>query len=87
MRGGYKIIDLEGYTFTAGKATTVPGIHTSIEESLKPILLEGVHIGATDLKPCYISVKGGAPYTIDLPGFTMGVTASDNVTFTAKASA
>lgn len=84
MVGGYKILNFEGYTFTAGVAQVVAGLHEAIEASYKPFLVEGLTVGTTELKPEFATATGGDPYTIKLTSYTISVTTDDAVTITAN---
>lgn len=49
MKGGYKILDFNGYTFStsttsAPKSTTIDGIYDRIESSDKAFLVEGYNL-------------------------------------------
>lgn len=48
--GGYKIINLEGYSFTSNVGITVDGIFEQIESNNKPILVSGLEIDGVEVK-------------------------------------
>lgn len=75
MNGGYQIISLGNLDFSEdGTSTyTIEGIHQSIEESLKAILLTGIVIGGVELHDTFVSVTGGSPYVMSI-GNTYQVT-------------
>ena len=85
MIGGYKIISFEGLTFTAGTAQAVAGLHKRIEESMKPLLIRDLVVGAVKLKPEFATATGGNPYVIKLATYTISVATDDKVTITAHA--
>lgn len=85
MIGGYKIISFEGFTFTAGTAQAVAGLHKRIEESMKPLLIRDLVVGAVALKPEFATATGGSPYVIKLAKYTISVATDDKVTITANA--
>lgn len=85
MIGGYKIISFEGFTFTAGVAQAVAGLHKRIEESRKPLLIRDLVVGAVALKPEFATATGGNPYVIKLAKYTISVATGDKVTITANA--
>lgn len=85
MTGGYKILDFSDYTFTAGTAQTIEGIHKAVEETTKALLIENVVVGSTELKAEYATATGGSPYTIKLSTYTISIATNDSVTITANA--
>lgn len=48
--GGYKIVNLEGFSFTSGVGQTVKGIYENIENTNKPILVSGLEIDGVEIK-------------------------------------
>ena len=85
MIGGYKIISFEGYTFKAGTAQAVAGLHKRIEESRKPFLIRDLVVGSDELKPEFATATGGSPYVIKLATYTIIMATDDKVTITANA--
>lgn len=62
MKGGYQVIDLKGKSLSSS-AVTLEGIYDAVEGADAPILLEGINIGGTELKPQFVnfvSSSGGA---------------------------
>lgn len=89
MNGGYKIIDLDGYSLTiGGDSVTIPGIYNSIAVSKKVILVENLVLndeesGKIPLKSFFADFvdNGGEYVAIVLSGQTrLTITAADAVT-------
>lgn len=59
MKGGYQIVDLKGNSLSSS-AVTLEGIHDAVEGADAPILLEGINIGGTELKPQFVSFVGSS---------------------------
>lgn len=57
MKGGYQIIDLKGNSLSSS-AVTLEGISDAVEGADAPILLEGINIGGTELKPQFVNFVG-----------------------------
>ena len=71
MKGGYKILDFNGYTFSASstntpKSTTIDGIYERIEGSDKAFLVEGYNLDGVEYKAFFTAfvVAGGSFVTI-----------------------
>ena len=79
--GGYKIIDLRGRPLT-GDAQTIPGIYEEIEGNYyKSLLLSGVNVGGVERPDLYTGASlSGANYTFSAYGYTITITADDEVT-------
>lgn len=59
MKGGYQIIDLKGNSLSSS-AVTLEGIYDAVEGADAPILLEGINIGGTELKPQFVNFVGAS---------------------------
>lgn len=59
MKGGYQIIDLKGNSLSSS-AVTLEGIYDAVEGADAPILLEGISIGGTELKPQFVNFVGSS---------------------------
>lgn len=59
MKGGYQIIDLKGNSLSSS-ALTLEGIYEAVEGADAPILLEGINIGGTELKPQFVNFVGSS---------------------------
>ena len=59
MKGGYQIIDLKGNSLSSS-ALTLEGIYDAVEGADAPILLEGINIGGTELKPQFVNFVGSS---------------------------
>lgn len=91
-KGGYKIINLEDYSFTTGTAVTVKGIYDLIEETNKPILLSGLTLDTKEIPDFYVLfIVNGSDFVgfdiKDITGTTMNVnvftvTSQDKFTIT-----
>ena len=57
MKGGYQIIDLKGNSLSSS-AVTLEGIYDAVKGANAPILLEGINIGETELKPQFVNFVG-----------------------------
>ena len=71
MKGGYRILDFNGYTFStsttsAPKSTVVDGIYERIEGSNKAFLVEGYNLDGVEYKAFFtaFTVSGGSFVTI-----------------------
>lgn len=71
MKGGYKILDFNGYTFStsttsAPKSTTIDGIYERIEGSDKAFLVEGYNLDGVEYKAFFTAfvVADGSFVTI-----------------------
>ena len=71
MKGGYKILDFNGYTFStsttsAPKSTTIDGIYDRIESSDKVFLVEGYNLDGVEYKAFFTAfvVTGGSFVTL-----------------------
>lgn len=59
MKGGYQIVDLKGNSLSSS-AVTLEGIYDAVEGADAPILLEGINIGGTELKPQFVNFVGSS---------------------------
>lgn len=80
MIGGYQIIDLLGKELNSGVGMVFDGIYDAIEASRKPIMIEGLNIGGTEYKPCFVEfIANGSNYETEILGKndTIMITVSD----------
>lgn len=68
MNGGYQIINLNNLDFSDDGTSvyTIDGIHQSLEESMKAVLLTGIVIDGVEQHDCFVAVTGGSPYLLDI---------------------
>lgn len=59
MKGGYQIVDLKGNSLSSS-AVTLEGIYEAVEGADAPILLEGINIDGTELKPQFVNFVGSS---------------------------
>lgn len=88
IKGGYTILDLGGYNFTAGTAHKIDGAHGTIINSYdKPILLSGIQVGSAGMNDMFVQPARNASlgYDFTIPGYKVTVAINDNVTFAASA--
>lgn len=86
LKGGYTIIDLSGYSFTAGTPTTVAGIFNKIKDNYgKPCLFTGIKVGTAVLKDQWVNVQQIAPsaFAIYIAGYAISIGNTDAVLFMA----
>lgn len=77
MTGGYKIIDFKGVAFTLAKALKVEGIHESLEENTKPIMIQGLNVGGTEYDSVFAVAKKATPILINLTDLGLKITITD----------
>ena len=89
MKGGYKILDFNGYTFStsttsAPKSTTIDGIYNRIENSDKAFLIEGYNLDGVKYKAFFTAfvVTGGSFVTI-FNNHYITISANDKIVVTA----
>lgn len=89
MKGGYKILDFNGYTFStsttsAPKSTTIDGIYERIESSDKAFLVEGYNLDGVEYKAFFTAfvVTEGSFVTI-FNNHYITISANDKIVVTA----
>lgn len=89
MKGGYKILDFNGYTFStsttsAPKSTIIDGIYERIEGSDKAFLIEGYNLDGVEYKAFFTAfvVTGGSFVTI-FNNHYITISANDKIVVTA----
>lgn len=89
MKGGYKILDFNGYTFStsstsAPKSTTIDGIYERIESSDKAFLIEGYNLDGVEYKAFFTAfvVTDGSFVTI-FNNHYITISANDKIVVTA----
>lgn len=89
MKGGYKILDFNGYTFStsstsAPKSTTIDGIYERIEGSDKAFLIEGYNLDGVEYKAFFTAfvVTDGSFVTI-FNNHYITISANDKIVVTA----
>ena len=89
MKGGYKILDFNGYTFfffsiSAHKSTTIDGIYDRIESSDKAFLVEGYNLDGVEYKAFFTAfvVNSGSFVTI-FNNHYITISANDKIVVTA----
>ena len=89
MKGGYKILDFNGYTFytsatSAPKSTTIDGIYERIESSDKAFLVEGYNLDGVEYKAFFTAfvVTDGSFVTI-FNNHYITISADDKIVVTA----
>ena len=89
MKGGYKILDFNGYTFStsttsAPKSTTINGIYNRIENSDKEFLVEGYNLDGVKYEAFFTAfvVTGGSFVTI-FNNHYITISANDKIVVTA----
>ena len=84
MTSGYKIIDLKGKAIDTSTGTTIAGTYAQIEGAVKPILLTGLVIGTSEIKPCFVSFTlSSTDYVCRIGAGTLTVDDDDKITYTA----
>lgn len=89
MKGGYKILDFNGYTFStsttsAPKSTIVNGIYNQIRHSNKAFLVEGYNLDGTKYKPFFTSfVFTSGTFQTIFNNHYITISANDKVVVTA----
>ena len=89
MKGGYKILDFNGYTFStsttsAPKSTTIEGIYDRIENSDKAFLVEGYNLDGVEYKAFFTSfVVTGSSFVAIFNNHRITILADDEVVVTA----
>lgn len=88
MKGGYTIIDLGGYNFTAGTSHTVPGVHARIANNYgKPCQLTGIKVGSAEIKDQWLNIeKSGTSFIAQIAKYKVTITSDDGVTFETVAA-
>ena len=93
MKGGYKILDFNGYTFStsttsAPKSTTIDGIYERIESSDKAFLVEGYNLDGVEYKAFFTAfvVTDGSFVTI-FNNHYITISANDEIIVTAVTTA
>ena len=89
MKGGYKILDFNGYTFStsttsAPKSTTIDGIYDRIESSDKAFLVEGYNLDGVKYNAFFTTfvVSGGSFVTI-FNNHYITISSNDKIVVTA----
>lgn len=89
MKGGYKILDFNGYTFStsttsAPKSTIIDGIYERIESSDKAFLVEGYNLDGVEYKAFFTAfvVTDGSFVTI-FNNHNITISANDKIVVTA----
>lgn len=89
MKGGYKILDFNGYTFStsttgAPKSTIIDGIYERIEGSDKAFLIEGYNLDGVEYKAFFTAfvVTDGSFVTI-FNNHYITISANDKIVVTA----
>lgn len=89
MKGGYKILDFNGYAFStsttsAPKSTTIDGIYERIESSDKAFLVEGYNLDGVEYKAFFTAfvVTDGSFVTI-FNNHYITISANDKIVVTA----
>ena len=89
MKGGYKILDFNGYTFStsttsAPKSTTIDEIYNRLESSDKVFLVEGYNLDKVYYKAFFATfvVTGGSFVTI-FNNHYITISADDKIVVTA----
>lgn len=89
MKGGYKILDFNGYTFStsttsAPKSTIIDGIYERIESSDKAFLVEGYNLDGVEYKAFFTAfvVTDGSFVTI-FNNHYITISANDKIVVTA----
>lgn len=89
MKGGYKILDFNGYDFStsttsAPKSTTIDGIYERIESSDKAFLVEGYNLDGVEYKAFFTAfvVTDGSFVTI-FNNHYITISANDKIVVTA----
>lgn len=92
MKGGYKILDFNGYTFStsttsAPKSTIIDGIYEQIESSDKAFLIEGYNLDGVEYKAFFTAfvVTDGSFVTI-FNNHYITISANDKIVVTAVAA-
>lgn len=89
MKGGYKILDFNGYKFytstsAVSRSTTINGIYDRIESSDKAFLVEGYNLDGVKYKAFFTAfvVNGGSFVTI-FNNHYITISADDKIVVTA----
>ena len=92
MKGGYKILDFNGYTFSTSttsepQSTIIDGIYERIEGSDKAFLIEGYNLDGVEYKAFFTAfvVTGGSFVTI-FNNHYITISANDKIVVTAVAA-
>ena len=89
MRGGYKILDFNGYKFfistsTFERFTKINGIYDRIESSDKVFLVEGFNLGAVKYKAFFTAfVANGGSFVTIFDNNYITISADDKIVVTA----
>lgn len=89
MKGGYKILDFNGYKFytstsAVSRSTTINGIYDRIESSDKAFLVEGYNLDGVEYKAFFTAfvVNSGSFVTI-FNNHYITISADDKIVVTA----
>ena len=89
MKGGYKILDFNGYKFhtstvDVSRSTTINGIYDRIESSDKAFLVEGYNLDGVEYKAFFTAfvVNSGSFVTI-FNNHYITISANDKIVVTA----
>lgn len=90
MKGGYKILDFNGYTFftsttSAPKSTTIDGIYNRIESSDKAFLVEGYNLDGVEYKAFFTAfvVNNSGSFVTIFNNHYITISADDKIVVTA----
>ena len=89
MKGGYKILDFNGYKFNTStssdyRSTKIDGIYDRIESSDKAFLIEGYNLDGIYYKSFFASfIYGGGSFVTIFNEHRISISSNDEVIVTA----
>ena len=89
MKGGYRIIDFEGYKFvtsttSAPQSTLIEGIYDRINDTTKAFLVENYSLDGVNYKAFFTAfVAQGGAFVTEFNNHYITVNSNDKVTVTA----